>query len=346
MDDDIKIVFWRYLTLDYKAVQDYLEDMALKGYELISIYSIIPFAKFKKITPRRIRYYTDIFEIDESKSNIDLCKNLGWQLIGSKEKIYIFKAKYNYRLIPIQKDKDRIKKSLIKKEFTVLLIEFFVLFLLFYSSIIKLDYKMLLSYSSCSTLFYITVTILYSIIYILYLFNFIVKLNRAIKEEEVLRVPTVESAKLRAYCKFLYNVSFNVIIILLLLGSICDISQIIPIVLTFIAIGTISVILIRKTLKNTDKIRKIRNTVLVVVVMSVVSFVSLAQFNFKEILYLAFSDWDSNENRQKAVEYPVLKLSDFFQDKDLNFTFQVLVKQKVHLLTNITAIKKVYRAKE
>ncbi len=327
-DDDTKIVFWRYLALDYKVVQDYLEDMALEGYELISIYSIIPFAKFKKITPRRIRYYTDVFELDERKSNIELYEKLGWKLVGSSEEIYIFKEKYNNaKVIPIKKDKDIIIKSLIKKEY-ILLFEFFVLLILFCTSITILDYEILLSYASFGNLFYLTVTMLYSIIYILYLFSYLVKLKRSIKEEEILRVPTVESANIRAYCNYLYVVSFKAIVILFMLGTFFNLSKIIPIVLTIIAVGTVSVILIKKSLRNTDKIRKIRNTVLVVAVMAVISFVSLAQFNFNEVLNLSFSDYDYDEIRQMAVEYPVLKLDCFFQDKDLDFMYAIFNEEK------------------
>lgn len=324
MADDTKIVFWGYLTLDYKAVQRYLENMALQGYELISIYTKVPFAKFRKIIPRRITYYVDIFGEKESESYIDLCEDSGWQFVGSKELMHIFKAKNNCKPIPIQTDieieNNIIKKSFIKKEVMSLLISFLILLLLFYYNIIKFDYNILLSYSSCLNLFLIPVSILYSIIHILYLFIFIIKSKRTIKKGEKLKVPTVKSSKIRSYSYFLFKVIINVILILSFFGEFCNISQIILIALVLITIGIFTAILIKKFLRYTDQMEKIRNIVLVVII-SIAAFVALTQFNLEEVSYLSFSDWGSDENREKAVEYPVLMFDDFFKDKELSFTF-------------------------
>ncbi|MGL5677847.1 MAG: DUF2812 domain-containing protein, partial [Cellulosilyticaceae bacterium] len=105
--------FLNYLTVDYKALKMYLEEMALKGYELESI-GTLGRGKFKKIEPRKIAYCVDLVDNQTSEAYEGLCEDSGWQSIKTGNYIRIYKAKEGIEPTPIHTDREIEKKQVIK----------------------------------------------------------------------------------------------------------------------------------------------------------------------------------------------------------------------------------------
>jgi len=60
MKNKVKWVLWGFFSLDYKAIGEYLEEMASKGWMLERVGRIS--AKFKDIEPQKLKFYVDVFK--------------------------------------------------------------------------------------------------------------------------------------------------------------------------------------------------------------------------------------------------------------------------------------------
>jgi len=107
----LKRVVWSVLDLDYKAMEVYLEDMAQRGWILKE--TNIFFATFEKITPKKVHFVVDVFEIPkykgekdpvEAKEYRDLCEAAGWHFIDGKGYLQFFYSEAEKRPKPIQTD--------------------------------------------------------------------------------------------------------------------------------------------------------------------------------------------------------------------------------------------------
>jgi len=88
--------FLTYNYTDLSALKEYLEEMALKGWELVNIRS---FAEFKKCVPHRIRYNVELVPTAEYETNIvserskefiDMCEQSGWRFVSNITNLYVF----------------------------------------------------------------------------------------------------------------------------------------------------------------------------------------------------------------------------------------------------------------
>ncbi len=107
----LKRIVWSILELDYKAMEVYLEDMALRGWMLKE--TNLFYATFEKITPRKMHFTVDVFEIPkyrgekdpvEAKEYRDLCEAAGWHFIDGKGYLHFFYSEAEKRPKPIQTD--------------------------------------------------------------------------------------------------------------------------------------------------------------------------------------------------------------------------------------------------
>lgn len=94
--------FLSYLTIDYKALEIYLEEMGQKGYELEKI-GPLGFGKFRASKPRHIRYCVEVLDDNMLKEYEGLYKATEWQEIKAGNYIYIYKAKKDIEPTPIHK---------------------------------------------------------------------------------------------------------------------------------------------------------------------------------------------------------------------------------------------------
>ena len=106
-----KRVVWSILAIDYKAMEVYLEDMALRGWMLKETNMF--YATFEKISPKRLHFAVDVFEIPkykgekdpvEAKEYRDLCEAAGWNYIDGKGFLQFFYSEAEKRPKPIQTD--------------------------------------------------------------------------------------------------------------------------------------------------------------------------------------------------------------------------------------------------
>lgn len=117
MKDKAKWVFWGFLSLDYKAMEDYLENMAAQGWFLDKI--VYPVARFKAIEPQRMQFTVDVFReggafapdnfpaVEEYRQ---LCRDSGWKFITSASHLQFFYAPEGTNPTPIQTDQQLEQK--------------------------------------------------------------------------------------------------------------------------------------------------------------------------------------------------------------------------------------------
>ena len=203
-----KWVFWGFLSLDYKAVQTYLEDMASKGWMLEKINR--SFAKFKAVEPRPLRFCVDVFKLggpltpentEEAQSYRKLCEESGWHFITSLDYLQFFYADTVEPITPIQTDdaiEQKIVESTLWKNELIGLLIFMLIAGLTTGLHIPIDYKNLLTYIGVFGTYLFPVLFIAVMLSSAYHLTWIFKARRSIKRGYLLKVPSLKSAKLRA----------------------------------------------------------------------------------------------------------------------------------------------------
>lgn len=207
--------FLSYLTMDYKALEIYLEEMGQKGYELEKI-GALGFGKFRASKPRHIRYCVEVLDDNMLKEYEGLYKTSEWQEIRAGNYIYIYKAKKDVEPTPIHKygeiKKNQVMNTIIAREGWMVL--FSILWLMWgVRELTTMNYYDLLDNMSLQSAFMkLAIGGTYSL-YSIYLIIFIIKSLRQEGYE-----PTLKGAKYRR------NVYYGVIWILLfrVINRICD----------------------------------------------------------------------------------------------------------------------------
>ncbi|HEX3037920.1 MAG TPA: DUF2812 domain-containing protein [Oscillospiraceae bacterium] len=117
-----KFSLYKYTECD--ALEEYLEEMALKGWILRDINTYLT---FEKAEPQKLIYSVEVFEKasifdtrveDKSKEYIDYCQEAGWQFVCSVGKFHVFVSTSD-NCVPIETDETlkyhTIKKSMLKQ---------------------------------------------------------------------------------------------------------------------------------------------------------------------------------------------------------------------------------------
>jgi len=109
--DKTKRVFWGFFSLDYKAIETYLEEMAEKGWMLEKVGRTT--AKFRAIEPQKLKFYVDVFKeggpltpekSKEAEEYRRLCQESGWTFITSQDYLQFFYSDGDMEPVPIQTD--------------------------------------------------------------------------------------------------------------------------------------------------------------------------------------------------------------------------------------------------
>ena len=112
-----KRVFWGFLSLDYKAMETYLEEMSEKGWmlEKVGVWT----AKFRAMEPKKLKFHVDVFKeggpltpenTKDAEEYRNLCKESGWNFITSKDFLQFFYAEEGESPTPLQTDDDLEQK--------------------------------------------------------------------------------------------------------------------------------------------------------------------------------------------------------------------------------------------
>lgn len=126
-------VLYNFLPFEYKGLEIYLEEMALKGWKLKSIHGHV--LRFKKTEPRVIKYSVDVVDkvsfVDGKDSEFMLeyreyCTAADWNFVCEKDKIQIYCSENNSETIDIQTDEkekfENISKASLKSVLPMLLL--------------------------------------------------------------------------------------------------------------------------------------------------------------------------------------------------------------------------------
>lgn len=224
-----KWVFWGYLSLDYKAIQIYLEDMALKGWMLVKVNR--GFAKFKAATPSQLRFCVDVFSKGgpltpentiEAKAYRERCEKMGWKFITSLDYLQFFYADRSDEITPIQTDEvleQKIVASTLWKNELLGLILFIII--AGFSTILHfpVNYRNLLN--NVGLLGTYVFPVLYMIVILSSGFNlsWMYRMRRSVKNGNSLGMPNLRAAKQRAVA---INSPMLIIVVLFITGLLLD----------------------------------------------------------------------------------------------------------------------------
>lgn len=124
METDKKYIkkLFGFSSYDLKAIEQYLEEMAAKGFMFVKQGSI--FFYFEKCEPKQLKFCVDVFDKAsvydtrpeaETQEYIEYCKASGWQYLFTSGKLQYFYTE-DKEATPIQTDNE-IKLKLIHKHF-------------------------------------------------------------------------------------------------------------------------------------------------------------------------------------------------------------------------------------
>ncbi len=99
--------FLYFTTGDFKGVQKYLNDLADKGWELVSTEHFLT-GEFVRTDRTELSYYVDLVppkeDEGEKQTYLRLCEDAGWELVGTTNEMRIFKSLPCRRPVPVQTD--------------------------------------------------------------------------------------------------------------------------------------------------------------------------------------------------------------------------------------------------
>lgn len=137
---DTKIKYFNYFPYDCTAVEEYLDQMAMRGWLLQSINR--NFFKFKKIEPKKIKYSVDtvskISAFDFKDSDVaveyrEYCEAAGWTYVCENAKTQIFCTEGENKIIPIHTDAEEKFKEVFKSSLYYVVNQFLTALLCMFS---------------------------------------------------------------------------------------------------------------------------------------------------------------------------------------------------------------------
>ncbi|GAA0086192.1 hypothetical protein UT300007_26310 [Clostridium sp. CTA-7] len=135
-----KWVYLSFMPYEFRAIEEYLDKEALRGWKLEKIKG--NFLKLKKTEPKSLKYTVDVLDeiafidgenTEKSMEYREFCNMAGWEFICEKDKFQIYCSEDPNESIPIHTDEGErfeiVKKATTKYEFSVLIINLFLLYI-------------------------------------------------------------------------------------------------------------------------------------------------------------------------------------------------------------------------
>lgn len=302
MKNKIKWVFWGFFSLDYKAMGEYLEEMAGKGWMLEKVGRYA--ARFRAIVPAKITFYVDVFKeggpltpekTESSDEYRRLCQEAGWTFITSQDYLQFFYAAGDSQPVPIQTDEEIeqkiVENTLLKNElWGVLIFAILAVFILVRN--IPLKYTNLLSFTGVTSTYLFPVLCLLTVIPAGYSISWMIKARRNIKNGISIAKPSLKSARRRT--RLFYGPTW-IIVFFYSLSFIIDSffkPDIMALVLLGPGIGTIFGLTIRYLVKNNKIAKDAVLNYLVVGIIILIIFVQIGGrlvFDWSEDIYMVDS---------------------------------------------------------
>lgn len=299
MKNKTKRVFWGFFSLDYKAMGEYLEEMAEKGWMVEKVGQYV--TKFRAIEPKKIKFYVDVFKeagpltpekTESSEEYRKLCQESGWTFITSQNYLQFFYAAGDSQPVPIQTDEEIEQKivehTLLKNELRgVLIFALIAVYILVRN--IPLRYTNLLSFTGVTSTFLFPVLCLLTAIPAAYSIIWMIKARRNIKNGISITKPTWKNARRRI---MLFYGPTWIILLFYFLSFIID-SFFKPDIMVFVllgpGIGAIFGLTIRYLVKNNKIARDSIINYIVVGIIILIIFVQIAGrlvFDWSEDIYV------------------------------------------------------------
>lgn len=313
---NIKFVLFNFLPYEYKALEQYLEDMSLNGWKLYGMAGMI--LKFKRIEPKRINYSVDImdkvsfFDGRNSEKTLEYreyCKKAGWEFVCEREKIQVYCSENEIDSIPIHTDEnekfDCIFKASLKYVLLNLITCIMILYIQYSVTIGGHDARFLASDLNLCAL---AIAIIFSIHWSIGLINFIiwiVKSKKSLKIGEAVSYNYFKGIKIK---RIIYKLMlFPVILMLLSMVTTGEKLGFKILILNLFMMGLIGIVMkfVSKT-KYKDKDKRMINIISYVVII-MISITMMNGLIFSEVLL------GNKKNDIKSDEY-ILELKDFNEE--------------------------------
>jgi len=281
MKNKYKTVFWGFFSLDYKAMETYLREMAGKGWMLEKLGRMT--AKFRAIEPKNLQFYVDVFteggpltpeNTREAEEYRSLCQESGWSFITSQDYLQFFYAEEGTNPIPIQTDQaleQKIVESTLWKNELIGILLFLIV------SVIGLFKLYPLSHINFLTFTGVAGTFLYPLLGIpvmfiaIYDLIWMLKARKNIRRGLAIEKPTLKGARRRAMAFHIPTYIIGFIIIIALVADAFFLPDVLVISLLPLAIGSIIGFSLRYIIKKklTDKKDSIVYVLLAVIVITI-----------------------------------------------------------------------------
>lgn len=243
-----KTVFWGFFSLDYKAMETYLEDMARKGWMLEKVGKMT--ARFRAAMPRNLKFYVDVFKeggpltpenTRDAQEYRSLCEESGWYYVTSRDYLQFFYAEADSDPVPIQTDQALeqkiVRSTLWRHELLGFLFTLaFLVYLL--AKLYPLNHTSLLTFTGVTATFLFPLMGLPVLLITIYDLVWMLKARRSIKMGLVIEKPTLKAAKrrIRAFYTPVFIIAF--IYLLALIADAFFIPNIIFIATLPVLVGT------------------------------------------------------------------------------------------------------------
>ncbi|MGL5354881.1 MAG: DUF2812 domain-containing protein [Clostridium sp.] len=309
-----KLVILNFLPHEYKSVEKYLEDMALKGWKLKSLTGII--FKFKRIEPKRIKYTVDVMDkisffdgknSDRTLEYREYCKEAGWNFICERDKIQIYCSENEIESIPIHTDEREKYNCIFKASLKYVLLNVITILMFLYMQYVvtigSSNGAFLASNLQLATLSFVFIFAIHEVVGLVNFIIWALKGLKSLKNEERVGYDFHKSLKLKSVLyRIMLIMAVVQIVFLVMLG---DIFVLKFFILNIIMIAVIVALmnLVSRTKYKYKKMRKINITIYVAVI--IITFISMNWLVFNTI----FSGKESN-NKIKPDNY-ILTLKDF-----------------------------------
>ena len=320
MKERTKRVYFNFLAFDYKAMEEYFEEMAEKGWMLVKVGGLT--AKFRSIEPKKLKFHVDVFKeggpltpenSEEVKSYKSQILKQGWNYITSRGYLYFFCAEDDEIIIPTRlsdSDEEKNIRFLLKKEFISIAVFLVIaVYLLFISTPMK--YTQLLSFVGVASVFVFPLFTVVVLLPSLYGIIYALKARKNIKVGLAIEKPSLKNAKIRA---IVFNLPIFVLLLIIASAFIADSffrPRIIAMSLAGPAIGTIIGLSFRYIIKK--KVKEKKDVVLyaalaIVVLMFAIPITSsLFSKSNEDILFSRDSI---------PADYPIIKISELLQSSE------------------------------
>ena len=217
-----------------KAVEQYLEEMALKGWILEDI--SLKFFIFKKSKPKKLKFTVDIFTDLKAGEYIEYCEASGWNYICETNNYLIFCTE-NDDITPIQTDEDillnKLSSSMLKNISAQIILTTYMMYTIYKAFFIDFISDAIYDVSLLFPIMISLIFVICPLVDCIYDISWYIKYKKSLKFEEVIVYPTLKRLNIKTTYTNLYIITF-IITILTLIGSVSEISIYISSILFFI----------------------------------------------------------------------------------------------------------------